>query len=160
MPTLLEVLRQKLGELSLDPEQTARRSGLTLARVRQLLEGKASDLHLSLEEVATLLGMVEMAPSEITFVPADVMVELDKPSFGSVLKALRKSKELTKQAAAKLVGVAETTFGQWENDRRVPSFETIKKICEAFKVDLNHFQNSRLEKSKNPKKQSGADDPN
>lgn len=57
--------------------------------------------------------------------------------FGQELKRLRLKKEMTQEDLAKILGVARSAVGLYEQGRREPDFETLEKIADFFNVDLD-----------------------
>lgn len=55
-------------------------------------------------------------------------------SFGSHLKDLRISRNLSQQDLGKALGVAQITVSSWERDIREPSFQTCERIAAYFGV--------------------------
>lgn len=57
--------------------------------------------------------------------------------LGKNIRHLRESSNLTQLQFANLVGMkSHTTVGKWEDEISKPSFETLEKIADHFKVDL------------------------
>ena len=52
--------------------------------------------------------------------------------FAENLKALRKSKGLSQQELADIVGVNQRTVSAWETKLSEPSFDMLAKLCEIF----------------------------
>ncbi|PAB61342.1 helix-turn-helix domain-containing protein [Anaeromicrobium sediminis] len=59
--------------------------------------------------------------------------------FGRRLKLLRESKELYQKDLAKIIGVSSGAIGMYENDKRTPDFETLKKIANYFNVSTDYL---------------------
>ncbi|MBC9808149.1 helix-turn-helix domain-containing protein [Carnobacterium maltaromaticum] len=59
--------------------------------------------------------------------------------FGDKLKTLRKSKKLTQEQLANLLGVARTTYSSYEQGRRMPDADIQNKIAELFNVSLDYL---------------------
>lgn len=58
-----------------------------------------------------------------------------KKLFGQRLQQIRKSKGLSQQEFAELVGLQTNSIGQIETGRRAVSFETIEKIAGNLEID-------------------------
>lgn len=58
-------------------------------------------------------------------------------SFSERLKQLRKEKKVTQSEIAKKIGVAKSTYSQYENGHREPNFETLLKLSLFFNVDVD-----------------------
>lgn len=53
------------------------------------------------------------------------------------IRELRKSKKLTSKELASIVGVAESTMSLYENGKREPDFDTLRRIADALDTDLD-----------------------
>ena len=58
-------------------------------------------------------------------------------SFSERLKQLRKEKKVTQSEIAEKIGVAKSTYSQYENGHREPNFETLLKLSLFFNVDVD-----------------------
>lgn len=59
----------------------------------------------------------------------------------SLLKERRKSKGLTQYDASKIIGVARTTYADYENGKIQPPIDKIRKISEWLDVPLEKLMN-------------------
>ena len=59
--------------------------------------------------------------------------------FKTVFRNLRTQKGLTQDQAATLLGVSKSTVSMYERGERVPPYDMMEKISEAFDVDMNHL---------------------
>ncbi len=59
--------------------------------------------------------------------------------FSENLKSLRKDKGFSRQYVAEKLGVALSTYANWEQGRREPSISDIYKILEVFEIDANEL---------------------
>ena len=59
----------------------------------------------------------------------------------SLLKERRKSKGLTQYDASRIIGVARTTYADYENGKIQPPIDKIRKICEWLDVPLEKLMN-------------------
>lgn len=57
--------------------------------------------------------------------------------FNTVLRKLRKEKELTQAQLAKLTGLTVSAISMYENGNREPNFETLEVLADFFNVDMN-----------------------
>lgn len=48
------------------------------------------------------------------------------------LRALRGSREMTREQAAQKIGVSVSTLSRWEKGQTFPNIKEIKKICEVY----------------------------
>lgn len=55
------------------------------------------------------------------------------------LKALRENANLTQAQLAHVIGTAEKTVRNWENDGAVPSFDKAIKLAKVFQVPLKRL---------------------
>lgn len=60
-------------------------------------------------------------------------------TFGSRLKALRQDNKLLQKDLAKILGVTSGAIGMYENDKRTPDFETLRKIVKFFNVSTDYI---------------------
>ena len=60
-------------------------------------------------------------------------------TLGNTLKLLRKSKSLTQEDLARLLGTANSTVSMYERDARIPDLETMRAIAGIFGVDMNYL---------------------
>ncbi|MFW6229706.1 MAG: helix-turn-helix domain-containing protein, partial [Halanaerobium sp.] len=59
--------------------------------------------------------------------------------FGSQLKKLRKNNKITQKELAKILGLAQTTIANYENNSRFPNQETLLEIADYFDVTLDYL---------------------
>lgn len=60
-------------------------------------------------------------------------------SFAARLKEIRIEANLSRNEVADRLGVALSTYGNWEQGRRSPNVEEIYKLLEIFKIDANEL---------------------
>lgn len=60
-------------------------------------------------------------------------------SLGSRLKELRKEKKLTQADLAKIFSLGESTISFYENNKRTPDFELLKRIAVFFNVSIDYL---------------------
>ncbi|MDR5659691.1 helix-turn-helix domain-containing protein [Serpentinicella sp. ANB-PHB4] len=60
-------------------------------------------------------------------------------TFGDQLKTLRKAKKLKQKDLATLLGVAQTTVANYENNSRFPGESVLKQIADFFQVSLDEL---------------------
>lgn len=60
-------------------------------------------------------------------------------SFGNKLRMVRKKFTLTQADLAKKVGVSTSTIGMYEQNRREPNFEILRKICDVLSTQADYF---------------------
>lgn len=60
-------------------------------------------------------------------------------AFGDNLKKLRQEKGLRQKDLAKIIGVSSGAIGMYENNKRAPDFETLKKIAKYFQVSTDYL---------------------
>lgn len=67
-------------------------------------------------------------------------------SFGNQILTVRKKRQLSQEALAKLIGVHPPVIGRYERGEVKPSIETAVKIAAALEVSLDYLVgNSQLE---------------
>ena len=59
--------------------------------------------------------------------------------FGERLKTLREDRDLKQKDLAKFIGVSDRTIGMYEQERREPDFEILKKIADYFNVTVDYL---------------------
>lgn len=60
-------------------------------------------------------------------------------SFGKKLRMIRKNFNLTQADLAKKLGLSTSTIGMYEQNRREPNFEILRKICDVLSTHANYF---------------------
>ena len=60
-------------------------------------------------------------------------------SLGAKMKELRKEQGLSQGGLAKLAGIHEKLISKYENERIVPTADTLKKIAEAFHISADYL---------------------
>ncbi|MFK9091726.1 helix-turn-helix domain-containing protein [Bacillus salipaludis] len=61
-------------------------------------------------------------------------------SIGEIIRNQRQKLNLTMSELANLIGTSQSALSYIENDKRLPTHETISKICEALKMDENDLK--------------------
>lgn len=61
-------------------------------------------------------------------------------SIGDKLETLRKTRKLTQEQVAELVGVSQVSYRNWEKDIKNPSANNLEKIAKAFHVSTLYLQ--------------------
>nr|DAI13178.1 MAG TPA: repressor protein [Caudoviricetes sp.] len=59
--------------------------------------------------------------------------------FGDKLKRLREANNLSQQQLAEKLGMSPSGIGMWEQNRRQPDNETLKKIAQLFDVTTDYL---------------------
>lgn len=59
--------------------------------------------------------------------------------IGAKLKTLRKSRKLTQEEFAQMIGVSRSTLSCYEINQRTPSMKTLQAIAESCGVGLDYF---------------------
>ena len=59
----------------------------------------------------------------------------------TLLKECRKNKGLTQYDASKIIGVARTTYADYENGKIQPLIDKIRKICDWLDMPLDKLMN-------------------
>ncbi|WP_017187232.1 helix-turn-helix domain-containing protein [Alkalibacillus haloalkaliphilus] len=65
------------------------------------------------------------------------------------LRDIRKQKNMTQEEVAKKIEVGRTTYAMYEQGRREPDYETLKKICELFEVSYDYLLNGSEQSNEN-----------
>lgn len=58
-------------------------------------------------------------------------------TLGERIAYLRNKKGISQEVLAKGLKIGKSTLGMYETDKREPSYETIKKISDEFKVTID-----------------------
>ena len=64
---------------------------------------------------------------------------MKEESFGTLLRELRKEKNLSQFQLSRLIGVSDKAISKWENDYTKPKAASIVKMSEVFSVDLGEL---------------------
>ncbi len=67
----------------------------------------------------------------------DSSIEIDPKAVGERLRVLRSSASMSQTAFASIVGIAKTTFADWELGLRLPTVEAAYKLQSYFNADIN-----------------------
>lgn len=69
-------------------------------------------------------------------------------TFGKLLKKLRMEKSLNQLDTAKLLGIAQSTYANYEIDNREPDFNTLLNIANFFNVSTDYLLGRELNTNK------------
>lgn len=61
-------------------------------------------------------------------------------SFGAKLSELRTERNISQEELSDMLYVSRHLISKWENDKRRPDHEMIKRICDIFSVDTDYFE--------------------
>lgn len=67
--------------------------------------------------------------------------------FNTVLRELRKKKELTQGELAKLTGLTVSAISMYETGQREPSFEVLETLADFFNVDMNRLLGTQAQET-------------
>ena len=56
-----------------------------------------------------------------------------------ILKELRSHKNITQSDLASALGVSLGAVGNWESNKRMPDYETLKKLADYFNVSIDYL---------------------
>jgi transcriptional regulator with XRE-family HTH domain len=59
--------------------------------------------------------------------------------LGDNLKTLRKEKKLSQTEISKIIGIAQTTYAGYENNKHEPDLRTLKKIADYYRVSVDYL---------------------
>ena len=59
--------------------------------------------------------------------------------LGNKIKQLREEKNITQANLAKLLDVSPSTVGMWEQNRRTPDIEILKKLSDILNVSVDYL---------------------
>ncbi len=68
-------------------------------------------------------------------------------NIGDNIRKVRKQKNMTLQQLAYILGCSQQNISQYENGKRVPKIDTLKKIATALDVNVNDLLPNPLEDS-------------
>lgn len=68
--------------------------------------------------------------------------------MGNRIRELRKQRKITMKQLGEIVGLAESTISQYENEKRQPDNETVFRLSEYFDVTVGYLLG--VEKEKTP----------
>lgn len=71
-------------------------------------------------------------------------------NFGSILRNLRISRDITQSELATKLGVSRSTVGMYETGAREPDFEAMEAIADTFNVDMDYLMGRSQVERKNP----------
>lgn len=60
-------------------------------------------------------------------------------SLGQKLKELREKSGKTQEEMAKLLNLGRVSYTQYENDKRIPTLDTLKRLSEIFNVTSDYL---------------------
>lgn len=66
-------------------------------------------------------------------------------NIGTIIRRIRKSKNLTMKELGKKIGISEQGIGNYERGDRAPSIETLTKIAAALGVTINELLGNKTE---------------
>ncbi|MBR6403959.1 MAG: response regulator [Eubacterium sp.] len=69
-------------------------------------------------------------------------------TFAKILKDLRHEKGLSQQQLAQLLSFDRSSIANWENGRRIPDIDTIRKISECLEIDISCLIGNSSDKEK------------
>lgn len=64
---------------------------------------------------------------------------MDLKAIGKRVRAARRARDLTQEQLAELVEVSTSFVGHIERGTRVPSLETMWRICKALGLPMDHI---------------------
>jgi len=66
--------------------------------------------------------------------------------FNEKLKLLRKRNKLSQEQIANYLGVGQTTYSKYENERTYPDINTVKKIAKLYGITIDQLVSDNDEK--------------
>ena len=134
----LKVLRKKKG---LTQQEVADLVHVDRVRITNWENGKREPNFENLSMLACIFDVsIDFLLSEYLEISKEAYLKLkeEKKNLFSVrLKELRLKKRLTQTELGEKVGVKQSTFTNWENGKREPSFENIVKLADLLEVSLD-----------------------
>lgn len=134
----LKVLRKKKG---LTQQEVADLVHVDRVRITNWENGKREPNFENLSMLACIFDVsIDFLLSEYLEISKEAYLKLkeEKKNLFSVrLKELRLKKGLTQTELGEKVGVKQSTFTNWENGKREPSFENLVKLADLLEVSLD-----------------------
>ncbi|MDO5541326.1 MAG: helix-turn-helix transcriptional regulator [Eubacteriales bacterium] len=76
-------------------------------------------------------------------------------TLGEKLRTLRQSRNYTQQQISRILFIGRAAYSNYENDKRLPSYDCIAAIADFYEVKLDYLIRSDF--SGNPKRTSDAE---
>ena len=134
----LKVLRKTKG---LTQQEVADLVHVDRVRITNWENGKREPNFENLSMLACIFDVsIDFLLSEYLEISKEAYLKLkeEKKNLFSVrLKELRLKKGLTQTELGEKVGVKQSTFTNWENGKREPSFENLVKLADLLEVSLD-----------------------
>ena len=134
----LKVLRKTKG---LTQQEVADLVHVDRVRITNWENGKREPNFENLSMLACIFDVsIDFLLSEYLEISKEAYLKLkeEKKNLFSVrLKELRLKKGLTQTELGEKVGVKQSTFTNWENGKREPSFENLVKLADLLDVSLD-----------------------
>lgn len=134
----LKVLRKKKG---LTQKDVADLVHVDRVRITNWENGKREPNFENLSMLACIFDVsIDFLLSEYLEISKEAYLKLkeEKKNLFSVrLKELRLKKGLTQTELGEKVGVKQSTFTNWENGKREPSYENLVKLADLLEVSLD-----------------------
>ena len=134
----LKMLRKKKG---LTQQEVADFFGIQQAVYQKWESGNRKPSYENLSMLACIFDVsIDFLLSEYLEISKEAYLKLkeEKKNLFSVrLKELRLKKGLTQTELGEKVGVKQSTFTNWENGKREPSFENLVKLADLLEVSLD-----------------------
>ena len=74
---------------------------------------------------------------------------MDQIKIGKFIAELRKSKNMTQEELAEMIGVSSKSVSRWENGRNLPDPSLYNPICDVLEISITEFFNGeRIEQDK------------
>ena len=77
---------------------------------------------------------------------------MKKDTFGNMVAALRKEKEMTQLELAEKMGVTDKAVSKWERDLSFPDVSSIPKLAEILGVTVDELMQVKAESKEEPLK--------
>lgn len=74
---------------------------------------------------------------------------MNSKKLGDRIRDLRESRNIMQKDLAEFFGVEKSTWSQYENNKRIPDIEMLKRICEYFQISADYLL-SITDKKYNP----------
>lgn len=135
--TFATLLKKHFEEDGVEVSVAAEMVGMDAVQLQAILEG-TGDPVVSFPQAITLLQIVNLEPARVLFAPS-APVSLGKPTFGGLVRGLRREARMTQDELAARSGISKGAIVQLEAGRRTPTLATAAKLAKALGTNLSVF---------------------
>lgn len=99
-----------------------------------------------------MLTSVDKFPTQIAGMESKFMLYLsrgDTMTLGNRLYEMRKSKGLSQENVAEMLGVTRQTISKWETDQSTPDFDKIIPLCKLYEISTQELLTGKKQENEN-----------